>query len=381
MKNFLDITVLYLFIIWRIGLFAVAFSAPLFITHFNESFPYYRELLISTGLPNWIWGFANFDGVHYITIAQKGYEAQFTQAFFPLYPLAIKFFSISNSYLISGLFLSNLFFVISLYLLQKLLLNDYPKGIVYKTLIFFLSFPTAFYFGSVYTESLFLMLTLMCFLALRANNFILAGLIAALASATRIHGIFLMPVLLVEALTVFKKTNFSLKKWDLIKITLGIFISPMGLIAYMGFLKFKFNDALYFLTAQPAFGAQRSDVPLILLPQVFFRYIKILLTVTPTSFPFFTALTEIFFTVFFLLILVLSFKHVRRSYWIFSFLGFLLPTLTGTLSSMPRYVLICFLLFPFIAQLLGKFYKFSVLILILLQIIFLSFFIRGYWIA
>jgi hypothetical protein len=376
-----NLQILIYFLIWRTGLFLIAFLSTFFIPNFGARFPYYRELLISTGLPQWVWGFGNFDGVHYITIAQKGYFAQFTQAFFPLYPFFIGLISPGESDLVTGLILNSIFFLGVLFLLYKLFLIDYSKEVSFKTIILILSFPTAFYFGSFYTESLFLLLTVLTIFFARSNNFLFAGVTAAFASATRIYGILLMPFLIAEAYIKFKKNNFKISKGDGLMTLVGILVSPLGTIAYMAYLKLQFNDPLFFLSAQPAFGAERSNQPFVLLPQVLFRYLKILFTVSPLTYPYFTAVMEFMFTLVFIVLLFFSYKRVRKSYWFFSLAGFLLPTLTGTLSSMPRYVLICFLLFPFFVEETKKSFKFIILALMVLQIIFLSLFIQGYWIA
>jgi hypothetical protein len=51
------------------------------------------------------------------------------------------------------------------------------------------SFPFAFFFGAVYTESLFLLLTLWAFYAFRTRQWALGGVAGALSSATRVNGI------------------------------------------------------------------------------------------------------------------------------------------------------------------------------------------------
>src|SRR3990170_8020324 len=86
--------IVILFVIWRILLFLIAFISPAVIPQFGARFPYYQERLIASGLPHFIWSFGNFDGVHYLGIAQHGYIYQFTQVFFPLYPILIKLFSL-----------------------------------------------------------------------------------------------------------------------------------------------------------------------------------------------------------------------------------------------------------------------------------------------
>lgn len=101
-----------LFIFWRVLLFLVAYLSGKYLV-FDPSFPYSDTLLVKSGLPSWIWSFANFDGVHYLTIAKSGYSAQFTQAFFPVYPGIISLISRIiqyDNFIIIGLLLSNLFF-------------------------------------------------------------------------------------------------------------------------------------------------------------------------------------------------------------------------------------------------------------------------------
>ncbi len=186
------------FLLWRLWLFFLAWLGGEFF-RFLPRFPYSDVLLVASGLPNWIWSFANFDGVHYLTIAKSGYSSQYTQVFFPLYPILIAFFSKILPFLnpiIISLFVSNLFFLFMLLILQKLLNFDYNKTAVKQMIIFLIVFPTSFFFGSIYTESLFLFLVISAFYACRKKQWFLAGIIGALASATRLVGIFLLPALI-----------------------------------------------------------------------------------------------------------------------------------------------------------------------------------------
>jgi len=82
--------IIKLFITWRLSLFLIAFVSIFLITKFGARFPYVDRVLEITNLPSWIWGFGNFDGVHYLRIAQNGYTSDYSQAFFPLFPLLRK---------------------------------------------------------------------------------------------------------------------------------------------------------------------------------------------------------------------------------------------------------------------------------------------------
>ncbi len=389
--------ILALFFAWRIGLFAIAFLAPLFFPVFGNTFPYAGQVLQITGLPSWIWGFGNFDGVHYLRIAQNGYDAEFSQAFFPLYPLLIRFVADSNlflqkdmqidtkiyvdpSYFFSGFILANLFFLLALVLFYKLVRIDFNHKIAFGSALLLVVFPTSFYFGSIYTESLFLFLALGALYFVRKNNFLVAGIFSAFASATRIMGLFLVPVLLIEAYLQFREGRMT-RKGDFARIVVGVLLTPFGTLLYMLFLRLNFDNPVYFLTSQPLFGAERTAGNLIFLPQVIYRYAKIFVTVPLHSPLFFNAFLEFTFTIAVLISLVFFYRKMRFSYFIFTLGCVVLPTLTGTLSSMPRYSLMGFLLLPFIVQVVKRYYSLLLLLFIALGIILLSIFIRGYWIA
>ena len=101
------------FLIWRLVLLLVAFLAVKFIPFRSGYLGVREDLYLRQPL---LWGWANFDGLHYLTIAQHGY-LQFKQAFFPFYPYLIRFFTkIIGDYLVSGLLISHLSFLGSLFL-------------------------------------------------------------------------------------------------------------------------------------------------------------------------------------------------------------------------------------------------------------------------
>jgi len=373
------------FLIWKVALFFVAFLSIYFLPTFGARFPYADRVLEITHLPYWIWGFGNFDGVHYLRIAQDGYLAQYSQAFFPLFPMIVRFFSFifpknlalntalftDPSYFYSGIILSNLFFVIALYIFFKLVNLDFKKNIAFLSVILLLVFPTSFFFGSIYTESLFLLLTVSAVYLVRKEHFFWSAVLIMLSTATRVTGVLLIPLYLIE---VFK----SKKKLNLI----WMLITPLGLISYMYYLKVQFGDPLYFLTSQPIFGAERSTSEIILLPQVIYRYVKIFLATNVMSLPFFNALLEFVFTLVPLGFLIILFKKMRLSYWVFSISTLLFGTLTGTFSSQPRYALFSIvLLLPYLVFQYKKYIKPVILVSALLGIVLTMLFIRGYWIS
>jgi len=373
------------FISWRALLFLVAFLSIYVIPVFGARFPYADRVLNITHLPYWVWGFGNFDGVHYLRIAQDGYLAQYSQAFFPVFPILIRFFSFvfpripsldtnlftDPAYFYSGIILSNLFFLGALYFYYKLIRIDFKNKTAILSVLLLLVIPTSFYFGAIYTESLFLFLSVFSIYLIRKGNYFWAAVIISVATATRITGVLLIPLYLIEVFKGKKNINYA---WAL--------ITPLGILIYMYFLKTFFGNPFYFLTSQPIFGAGRSSNEIILLPQVMYRYAKIFLTTNVFTLTFLNAFLEFASTFIPLTLLIILFKKIRLSYWVFSISTLLIGTLTGTFSSMPRYALISIvLLLPYLITSFKKYIRPAIVVSAILGVLLIMLFVRGYWVA
>jgi len=164
----------------------------------------------------------------------------------------------------------------------------------------------------------------------------------------------------------------------------------IGFLAYALYLAKTTGDFFYFLNVQEAFGANRSN-NFILLPQVLFRYFKIFLSF-PYRFTHYVAYLEfISFTIVFLILLLYLYQLWQNKgknfnflfgIGIFSLVNILAPTLTGTLSAIPRYALLSISFFIFLSSIKSE--KLKKLILgtfIIFHILLLALFSRGYFIS
>ncbi|MGI5828491.1 MAG: hypothetical protein ACOX6V_05725 [Patescibacteria group bacterium] len=372
----------------------VAAGIGLLWLKFKPSFPYWDTVLVKYGSPL-LWSWANFDGVHYLNLAKDGYTYGASQAFFPAYFLFIRGLTIvTQDALLSSLLISHLFFVASLWMFYKLLRLDYSKKVANRALLYLTFFPTSFYFLSAYTESLFLFLTLAVFYGIRTKRWKLAALAGIVATATKVTGVFLIPAFLYELhqnklvketvsnkyktiitrVKIYVKSNFHLL-WGIVPL--------IGLLAYMHFLNTRFNDPLMFVHVQESFGAGRQTDTLILLYQVFWRYFKMFVTVDKHNPIYFTIWLEFLSTISFIALFIWGYiKKVRVSYFIYAVPALLLPTLTGMLSSMPRYVLVLFPGFIALSLVENKRFQWGILaVFSLLLVICTALFTRGYWIS
>ena len=362
--------ILKYFVIWQLALLLIASISPKFLplrgTFVGEGTAVYNTnpLLYSR---------ANFDGFHYVRIAQRGYGyAQ--EAFFPLYPNLIRFFTTYlKNYVVSGLLISNLSFLVSLMFLVRIIKLDFSYLKAPAVIAILLLFPTSLYFGSVYTESLFLALVTGSFYFARTKKWWLAGILGALASYTRFVGIFLFPALLVEWYLQGRK----------LKHLLPVLLIPAGLLVYMSYLNKTTGDPLAFFHVQKLYGQFRSE-KIILLYQVFWRYIKMIFTVNRADPLYMTILLEAATGVIFLVTSIYSFVKHRLSYAIFNAFAYLVPTLTGSFVSLPRYILVCFPSFIIMASILQHHSRYKKIVYTLfasLLFLFSALFFRGYWIG
>ncbi|MFZ1721814.1 MAG: hypothetical protein WAU07_04900 [Microgenomates group bacterium] len=387
-------------IVWRILLFYVADTAPL-ILEYKPSFPYYDTILEASNYPKWLYSWANFDGVHYITLSKFGYVGTgLIQAFFPVYPLLVAAISqVIESQIISGLLISFLAFVGVIYTLYLLVKLKFDHSVALWSCIALLSFPTSFYFGSMYTESLFLFFVLQSFYWYERKKWLLLAVFITLASATRLIGIALVPVLLIDLgikSTVLEhdfKTIWN-SKWQIvtsistswknnIRAVLAITSGSSGLLGYMTYLAITFGDPLYFYHVQEEFGGGREE-RVILFPQVVYRAIKILFTVPNSTVRTPIYIQELLAGTLPIFILLLLYKKFPKTWVFFSLFALLLPSATGTFSSMPRYMLVAFPIFVSIGMFATKYPKYGLLCLLLstFALVFNTIlFIQGYWVA
>ncbi len=365
--------ILACFLAILLSFFAFYFSSYTF--PYKGFFPYKNVALEYS--KSFLAKLANFDGVHYLKIAKNGYD-QYEQAFFPLYPVLIRLLSpiFFGNLLYSAIFLSNASLVLGAALFYKVLQKHFGGEQASWALLFFLFFPTAFYLSSVYTEALFFLLFFAGFYFLEKGRLKESFLFFYLLGLTRVVGVLAAPAIILY--DKGRKKSFYLAAAPI-----------LGLLTYMIYLYKTTGDPLFFFTSQPAFGANRSTT-FVLLPQVYFRYLKIFFSVPP-SFPLFVAFLEVlFFSVVFLALSLYLFGIIKKrvftgaesAFLLFSLAAILMPTLTGTFLSMPRFTLLSFSFLIFLAKIRRKGFKILLLLIFVFLRIVLNFlFAQGYFIS
>jgi len=362
--------ILKLFLFWRIGLFLVTYLGSITLPKVANT----GVGAIAPGRDFNFWlSWAQWDGGHYLDISNHWYTKSTDFAFFPLFPFTVKLFGqlLGENYLLSGLLISNVSFVLFLFVFYKLVKQKFSQKVASFTVTTFLVFPTTFFASALYSEALFLLIVVLAFRFLNEKKFLFASVCASLASLTRLVGVLLTISIVYSYLANIK---FNLRKMD--KYTLHIIISFFGFTVYCLYLFAKFRDPFKFLTSQSFWQRQISD-PVSTIAFYIWR------VATEGSLPL-NVYFDLGLTLLFLTLLVFGIKKIPSSLWIFSTLVILIPASSGTLTSMPRYLLSS--LGTFI--ILGIFFenKFALRVCIwtaslIAQAILATLFVNGYWIA
>lgn len=321
-----------------------------------------------------IWN--QWDAPHYIDIARNGYQATGEQrywlAFYPLFPALVSVLARFNGdYVLSGFLVSAVASVAAALLLKALIRLDEPGAIAQSAVWFLLIFPTSYFLHIGYTESLFLALTLGCFLAARHQKWWLAGCLGALASMTRVSGLVLMPALLLDVWVQYRQTPRWQWSW------LWVALVPAGFGIYLLCNFYVTGHPLTFLTYQREYWHKFLTFPWVGIQDKLMRMTNIY---TPWKVHM-VAVQELLFMGLGLVATVWSWFKLRPSYTAWMVGNWLLFTSTSHILSVPRYTLVMFPLFWLFARLARYAAAYSALTVwsLLFLALFASLFVQGRW--
>jgi hypothetical protein len=203
---------------------------------------------------------ARWDAVWYLVIAHYGYRPDLglptasRTAFFPLYPLSVRGISeLGVPPIAAGVALSLVAFAAALYGIHRLCTlelsrlaggsrhaGEVASGAVLVTALA----PMAFFFSAVYSESLYLALSVGVFWCARRGRWAHAAALGALASATRSAGLVLVVPMLILYLygpREDREPDLPARAWwrpryVVRRDLLWLAAVPVGVLAYMGYL-------------------------------------------------------------------------------------------------------------------------------------------------
>jgi hypothetical protein len=245
-----------------------AFNPP----HLTNGFGWLGDLLAAPA--------ARWDAAWYLVIAHYGYHPElgaFTSprtAFFPLYPLGLRTISeLGAPAVAAGVALSTAALAAALYGIHRLTTLELNRltaghgGDVARLAVLVTAFaPMAYYFSAVYSESLYLALSVGVFWSARQGRWAWAGTLGALAGATRSAGLVLAVPILVLYLygpRADRAPDFSAAgrprawwrpRYRLRRDALWLAALPTGVALYLAYLALSGGSALLPFHAQEAWN-------------------------------------------------------------------------------------------------------------------------------
>ncbi len=226
---------------------------------------------------------ARWDADWYLVIAHYGYRPDlgaFTasrDAFFPLYPLGLRAVSaLGAPPVLAGVLLSVCAFAFALYGVHRLTTLELSArrsaaaggdqvAVAARLAVMVTALaPMAFFFSAVYSESLYLALSVGLFWSARQGRWALVGVLGALAAATRSTGL----VLALPAAMIYlygpredRAADFAravgrrlLPRYRVRRDVLWLALLPLGVAVYGGCLALAGGDALAPFNAQGVWG-------------------------------------------------------------------------------------------------------------------------------
>ena len=281
-----------------------------------------------------------WDVVWYRWIADHGYDPAIghgnAAAFFPLYPLIWRPFSILPGPMeLWGSLLSTALFGGALCLLYRMTLGRYDEAIARRTVLYLSIFPMTFVFSLPYAESLFLVLALGAFALTWHGRWWWGCVAGALAVLARPVGIALLPAL---AWRRYRERGLAPAAY------LPLLLLPAAELAFFGYLYWRTGDPLAHFHAQKRGWGRGVSV----LPVVLVKTIWDIFTGGQLRF-----IVHVVFTLLWCGLWYHAWRRLRleAEYLIFAGLLILLPTAGGLIVSMGRFGMVAFPLFWSLASL------------------------------
>ncbi len=309
-----------------------------------------------------------WDSIWFIDVARNGYYMRTDNVFsnvvfFPLYPLAMKLVSLftGGNLVFAGWIVSSLFLVAAVVMFTRLVQEFHADIDPVWPVVFLLAFPTSFFLNAVYSESMFIFLSITTFYFALKKQFWKAALFAALASSTRMAGVFLFAPLVVEFIqsngwrALFSRSMFPL------------LIAPTGALAFFIYHLYRFGDFFLYLKVESWWGRNFSG------NIVGFKKI---LTHSGIS----NWIMEWSFTIFAFVVAILVLCKLRLSYGIYMLLSLSIAFASGGTFGIGRYAIVLFPIYIFAATIPSMHTKFAWLLTSTLSLsLDIVLFVNHYW--
>jgi Gpi18-like mannosyltransferase len=332
-----------------------------------QAFGYMATLFIRGGALSTEAMWNKWDAPHYLQLAKDWYvggspDTDIFIVFYPLYPGLVRVFAFltgGNAFWAAEL-VSTLCLIGSAFFLYKLVLMEFGKKVAFNSVKYLLIFPVSFFFNAPYTESLFVMLSILTFYCLRKQKWFLAGIFGLLAGLTRFHGIILFVPFVIEFLIqkdifarLFSKDTKQAVK-DIFKKGIFALLVPCGYLLYLGLNKIVTGNPFSYIYWQKEHWQQEFSIFFRGGVETVSRYVSVVDMTSDNSVKSFAAnwLPQMIIITLAMLLILYAIK-IKFSLSYFSYMSiYIFGTISlSYLLSSPRYIMAAFPIFILLALL------------------------------
>jgi hypothetical protein len=332
------------------------------------AFPLDRQLPDQStvwGNPSPFWdAFARHDSGWYFDIARQGYDASAAVAggraniaFAPVYPLLMRYVgrlfgrSPGDVYL-GGIVVSWVSFALAMVVLYRLAALDLPRRRAERAVLLTAIFPFSFFFGAVYTESTFLLFTLLSFYGFRTQRWALGGIAGAVATATRVTGIMMWPALAWIAWRSVKPTGR-----DRALAAGALVAASLGFVGYCAYIYQLTGQPLLWATALTRWGSGYHPggapwtAPVALVQRLLTHPYAFLASEPMALYDTLYGVTALLFAA----AIPFVWRRFGAAYGLFMLLNLYLPLSSGAFEGLGRYCSVLFPAFIWLASIRSRF--------------------------
>jgi len=324
------------------------------------------------GRPSPFWDpFIRHDSGWYFDIARNGYDAagaaaggRSNIAFAPVYPLLMRYVGrlfgrAPGDVYLGGIFVSWFSFVAAMVILYRLAALDLPRRRAERAVLLTAIFPFSFFFGAVYTESTFLLFTLLACYGFRTRRWALGGIAGAVAGATRVTGILMWPALAWIAWRAAMPT-----KEDRLAPSAALVVATLGFAGYCAYIYSLTGQPLLWATALTRWGSGYYpggapwSAPLELLRRLLTHPYVFLATQPMALYDTLYGVTALAFAA----AIPFVWQKLGAAYALFMVVNLYVPLSSGTFEGLGRYCSVLFPAFIWLASVRSRFVYASVVV-------------------
>lgn len=198
------------------------------------------------------------DAPHYLFLAKEGYQSSGEKenliVFYPLYPMMIRILArcfLFQNYELAGIIISQLSTGAAAVFLYRLLRLDYKEEPSVDAVFLFLTYPFMMFTMGVFTEGIFLALSIAALYFIRKHAWVKVGILGMLASLCRIQGVLLLVPAAYELIVMLAEKGPEWKQF-LNRRQWMLPLMPVGFFAYLILNFIKQGDCFSFMKHQSA---------------------------------------------------------------------------------------------------------------------------------